>query len=224
MNVYLSWVEFWKTEEFKKKSTTQKNNRRSGDDGRPSTHTSGSASHRVVAARMKIQYKCEPTADQLFKLTHTRRVKKKKNLICQNDEDVEDCEDGEEGELIWIDKKSQRIYETFLALLEQQKKAGLPVDGNARNALFLEATGGPDKKKRVYGLGSSQNLFYQTKIMPCTSSFASEDNQKLQQELKEVKDEMKELKNQLAMLIASNSIQRPQSPTDLDNQSDDNSM
>lgn len=110
MNVYLNWVEFWKTEEFKKKSTTQKNNRRSGDDGCPSTHTSGSASHRVVAARMKIQYKCEPTADQLFKLTHTRRVKKKKNLIGQDDEDVEDCEDGEEGELIWIDKKSQRIY------------------------------------------------------------------------------------------------------------------
>lgn len=48
MNVYLSWVEFWKTTEFKKKSTTQKNNRRSGDDGLPSTHTSGSASHKKM--------------------------------------------------------------------------------------------------------------------------------------------------------------------------------
>lgn len=52
INVYLSWIEFWKTPEFKKKSTIQKKNRCSGVDGRPSTHTSGSASHRTVAARL----------------------------------------------------------------------------------------------------------------------------------------------------------------------------
>lgn len=79
-------------------------------------------------------------------------------------------------------------------------------------------------RKRVYGLGSSQNLFYQSEIMPCTSSFASEENQKLQQELKKVKDRMKAMESQLAMFIECNSVQRPQSPTDLDNQSDDNSM
>lgn len=130
-------------------------------------------------------------------------MKKKKNLTGQDDED---CEDGEEGELIWIDKKSQRIYETFLALLEQQEEVG-PVDRNARNALFLEATGGPDKKKRVYGLGSSQNLFYKSETMPCTS-FANEENQRLQEELKEVKDWMKAMESQLAMLC--NSVQCPQ--------------
>ncbi|KAK1354708.1 hypothetical protein POM88_047964 [Heracleum sosnowskyi] len=138
-----NWVEFWKTTAFNQKSAIQKSNRRSGVGGQPSSHTSGSASHRTVAARMKIQYKCEPTADQLFKLTHTRRVKKKKNLIGV---DGEDCEDVEEVETTWIDKKSQQIYETFLALCEQHKEAGLPVD---KNALFLEATRGPDKKKRV---------------------------------------------------------------------------
>ncbi|KAK1362808.1 hypothetical protein POM88_038369 [Heracleum sosnowskyi] len=142
MNVHLSWVEFWKTTEFKQKSAIQKSNRRRGVGGQPSTHTGGSASHRTVAARMKIQYMCEPTVDQLFKLTHTRRVKKKKNLIGV---DGEDCEDVEEVETTWIDKKSQQIYETFLALCEQHKEVGLPVD---KNALFLEATGGPDKKKR----------------------------------------------------------------------------
>lgn len=52
MDVYLSWIEFWNTPAFKKKSVTQKNNRRGGVDGRPSTHTSGSASHRTVAARL----------------------------------------------------------------------------------------------------------------------------------------------------------------------------
>lgn len=59
---------------------------------------------------MKMQYKCEPTEDQLFKLTHTRRMKKKKNLIGQDDED---CEDGEEGELIWIDKKVNEYMRLF---------------------------------------------------------------------------------------------------------------
>ncbi|KAK1375605.1 hypothetical protein POM88_031798 [Heracleum sosnowskyi] len=144
LDVYLSWVEFWKTDDFKKKSSIQKSNRRSGVDGRPSTHTSGSASHRVVAARVKVQYKRDPTADEIFYLTHTRRVKKKKNPIAEareiglDDEDVEGGEDDENFEVVWVDQKSQRIYETFLALLELQEKSGQPVD---RNALFLEAVG-----------------------------------------------------------------------------------
>ena len=50
-NVYLKWIEFWQTPEFQKKSTIQKNNHSSGVDGSLSTHTSGSASHRTVAAR-----------------------------------------------------------------------------------------------------------------------------------------------------------------------------
>ncbi|KAK1394071.1 hypothetical protein POM88_013127 [Heracleum sosnowskyi] len=51
LNVYLSWFKFWETETFKKKSLVQKNNHRSGVDG-PSRHTSGSVSHRLVAARL----------------------------------------------------------------------------------------------------------------------------------------------------------------------------
>ncbi|KAK1394552.1 hypothetical protein POM88_013608 [Heracleum sosnowskyi] len=124
LNVYLSWVEFWRTENFQKKSSIQKSNRRSGVDGRPSTHTSGSASHRTVAARAKVQkvhYKREPTADLIFYLTHTKRVKTKKNPIAEaiengmNDEDVEVAEDAEDDgnvEVVWIDKKSQKIYHT----------------------------------------------------------------------------------------------------------------
>ncbi|KAK1374060.1 hypothetical protein POM88_030253 [Heracleum sosnowskyi] len=116
LDVYLSWVEFWRTENFQKKSSIQKSNRHSGVDGRPSTHTSGSASHRTVAARAKVQYKREPTADLIFYLTHTKRVKKKKNPIAEaiengmDDEDVEDAEDDGNVEVVWIDKKSQKIY------------------------------------------------------------------------------------------------------------------
>ena len=81
-----------------------------------------------------------------------------------------------------------------------------------KNALFLEATGGPDKKKRVYGVGSSQDIFYQPQMMPDTLSFASEENQKLQQELVEVKDRVKALEGQIAKLIQANSVPTPETP------------
>lgn len=64
-----------------------------------------------------MQYKRDPTADEIFYLTHTRRVKKKKNQIAEageNDMDDEDDEDDEEVEIVWIDKKSQQIYVSFI--------------------------------------------------------------------------------------------------------------
>ncbi|KAL8090291.1 hypothetical protein AgCh_039676 [Apium graveolens] len=190
-----------------------------GVDNRPSTHTSDSASRRTVAARLKIQFGRDPTTDELFYHTHTRRVKKQRNPIDVLEENGMDDEDADEEEVIWIDKKSQKIYwkarihihfqlqrkciftghskpdkaalavtvvnfdktkETFLELCEQQKNSGQLVD---KNALFLQVVGRPDKKNRVYGLGSSQNIFYQPKT-PCATSFATEEeNQKLKQQL-----------------------------------------
>ncbi|KAK1379848.1 hypothetical protein POM88_026592 [Heracleum sosnowskyi] len=104
LDVYLSWVEFWRMDDFKKKSSIQKSNRCSG----------------LMAAlrhiQVKVQYKRDPTADEIFYLTHTRRVKKKKNLIAEareiglDDEDVEGGEDDENFEVVWVDQKSQRIY------------------------------------------------------------------------------------------------------------------
>ncbi|KAK1365365.1 hypothetical protein POM88_040926 [Heracleum sosnowskyi] len=108
LNVYLSWVKFWETETFKKKSLVQKNNRRSGVDG-PSRHTSGSASHRLVAARLKRQFKRDPTADEVFFEAHTRHLKKRKYLIGEAGDIGMDDED-DEDEVIWIDKKSQQKY------------------------------------------------------------------------------------------------------------------
>lgn len=178
----------------------------------------GSASRRTVAARAKMQYKHDPTADEIFYLTHTRRVKKKKNVIGEAGEnDIDD----EDVEIVWVDKKSQQIYETFLQLREQQEKSGKPVD---RNALFLEVVGGPDKKNRVYGVGSSQSLFYQLPtIMPFTPfSATEEDNQLLKDQLIKMNDRMKEVEKKLAMVMEATSLRVEREPLDLDDQDDYN--
>ncbi|KAK1359643.1 hypothetical protein POM88_044117 [Heracleum sosnowskyi] len=109
LNVYLTWVEFWKTEDFQKKYLIQRSNRRIGVDG-PSRHTSGSASHRLVTARLKLQYKRDPTAAEIFFVAHTRHLKRKKYSIGEAGEDGMDDEDDDRGEVVWIDKKSERIY------------------------------------------------------------------------------------------------------------------
>ncbi|XP_074347378.1 uncharacterized protein LOC141686228 [Apium graveolens] len=166
--VYEKWVIFWQSMDFQRKSMIQKNNRSGGADGHHSIHTSGSASHRTVAARWKMKYNREPTADQVFLLTHTKRVKKKKNLqYGENGKDDDDDEDYLDSgvERIWncdfipdlgyvmkIIVLGKCAYETFLRLCELHEKAGEPVD---KNAIFFEAVGGVDKKKRVYGVGSS---------------------------------------------------------------------
>lgn len=61
-----------------------------------------------------MQYKRDPTADEIFYLTHTRRVKKNKNLIGEAGENDMNDEGEEEFEIVWIDKKSQQIYVSFL--------------------------------------------------------------------------------------------------------------
>ncbi|KAK1391356.1 hypothetical protein POM88_010412 [Heracleum sosnowskyi] len=93
-----------------------KNNRRSGVDG-PSRHTSGSASHRLVAARLKRRFKRDPTADEVFFEAHTRHLKKRKYLIGEAGEISMDDED-EEDEVIWIDKKSQKKYHLSILVLD----------------------------------------------------------------------------------------------------------
>ncbi|KAL8113773.1 hypothetical protein AgCh_020898 [Apium graveolens] len=133
-------------------------------------------------------------------------------------------ESEDEEEVVWIDKKSQQTYETFLKLRELHEATGQPVDNNA---LFLEAVGGLDKKKRVYGVGSSKRLFYRSMNKPCTSSFAfagEEENQRLKRQLLEMNEQMKAMENQLARIIDATSVrlQCDQSPANLDGENDDN--
>lgn len=92
-----------------------------------------------------------------------------------------------------------------------------------KNALFLKAVGGPNKKNRVYGVGSSQNIFYQSKsILFSITSATKEENQILKSKLAEINDRMKTVEIHLAMIIEANYVRRPQSPNDLDGLNDDN--
>ncbi|XP_074352525.1 uncharacterized protein LOC141691660 [Apium graveolens] len=164
-DVWLSWVEYWKTPEFQKKSAIQKNNRRSGADKAHPTHTSGSASSRVHTARLKKKYNRDPTSFEVYEHIHTRKNDKK----------------------TYIDEKSQKVYENYVNLCELLTQESQPIDPNK---VFYQAVGGHNQKNIVYGLGSSQNLFY----APGSSSNAAsihfsskhntqEDYQKLQAEL-----------------------------------------
>ncbi|KAL8107950.1 hypothetical protein AgCh_024382 [Apium graveolens] len=86
-------------------------------------------------------------------------------------------------------KKSMTQKKTFLQLCELHEKAEDPID---KNAIFLEAVGGVDRKKRVYGVGSSQSLFYKSKNhIPYSSTSDDAENQKLQEEIKGMKEKMK---------------------------------
>ncbi|KAK1368171.1 hypothetical protein POM88_034263 [Heracleum sosnowskyi] len=71
-DVWLSWVQYWNTPSFKEKSEIQKKNRSSGVDGHPSTHTGGSASHKVHAARLEEILKRKPTLGEVYKYTHSK--------------------------------------------------------------------------------------------------------------------------------------------------------
>ncbi|KAK1365019.1 hypothetical protein POM88_040580 [Heracleum sosnowskyi] len=79
-----------------------------------------------------------------------------------------------------------------------------PADGSStpqsvdENQLFYDAVGGRNSKNRIYGLGSSQDLFY----APSSSTIAhfnnsshpnSQDYEKLQTELEVMKERMKEM-------------------------------
>lgn len=113
--------------------------------------------------------------------------------------------------------------ETFEKMVEQLEKNGEPYD---RNEVFLEAVGGLDKKNRVYGVGSSQGLFYQSRTRPSiSSSIIAEENELLKEELVDVKHRMKAMEDQIAKLIEATSVRTPhlQSLTDLDGQSPTNS-
>ena len=89
-----------------------------------------------------------------------------------------------------------------------------------KNALFLNAVGGPDKRNRVYGVGSSQSNFYRSATMPCTST-VDEENEELKNKLAEMNERMKAMEYQMAKFIQANSVQDPQD-LDLDSENDDN--
>ncbi|KAK1402563.1 hypothetical protein POM88_002168 [Heracleum sosnowskyi] len=144
-NVWLSWIEEWKTPECMAKTEIKRNNRKGGADVNeyPATHTGGSSSARKTAA----------------------------------------------------------LLEKIKALCDERSR---PVDGSStprpvdEKQLYYDAVGGRYSGNMIYGIGSSQNLFY----APSSSTIAhisnssypnSQDYEKLQTELEVMKERMKEM-------------------------------
>lgn len=90
--VWLCWIEDWKSPEFQTKSKIKKSNRRGGVEGDgpyPGTHTSGSASHRLLSSRLG-----DPTPTTLFKYAHTK----------------------DHENVTFVDKKSEKLHEKIVNL------------------------------------------------------------------------------------------------------------
>ncbi|KAK1357992.1 hypothetical protein POM88_051248 [Heracleum sosnowskyi] len=179
-DVWLSWIEEWKTPECRAKSEKKRQNRRGGvDDGDyPATHTGGSASGRTHTARLAEKWKRNPSPIEVFEHLHTKNHDK----------------------VTYIDKKSAAIAENIKTLRAERSK---PVDGSSVPQpvddlmLYYDTIGGRNKRNRIYGIGSSVDIFYEpngntsyhfSSLEPNTQKY-----QKLETELQEMKEQIKEM-------------------------------
>ncbi|KAL8119604.1 hypothetical protein AgCh_016925 [Apium graveolens] len=99
----------------------------------------------------------------------------------------------------WVDEKSKLTHEAIEDLLKQNSQK---VDGSAESQIvdevgaYFDAVGGRNKKYRVYGIGSSQNIFYglgksYNNGVSETSQFHDDDCQMMQAKLHDMEDQMK---------------------------------
>ncbi|KAK1389980.1 hypothetical protein POM88_018158 [Heracleum sosnowskyi] len=182
-NVWKSWIANWKSPEFQAKSKIKKSNRKGGVDGDgpyPPTHTGGSKSHSSYAADLAEKYKRKPYASEVHTYVHTKG----------------------HDEKTWVDEKSAKIFEKLKVLRVEHSQ---PIEGSIpqpvdENQLFYEAVGGRNKRNRIYGIGSSHDIFYESRsnvVSYYNSSSTSqpniEDYQKMQAELQDMKDRMQEM-------------------------------
>ncbi|XP_052204111.1 uncharacterized protein LOC127809391 [Diospyros lotus] len=146
-DVWDSWMQKWEQDEaFKKRSAQASLNRLSETGGLgagPSRHTGGSISSAEHKRRMTHEFGREPTLIELFERTHSKKT--------------------EEGQMVYVDRRSSSVAEMYGQLLEQ---ATQPNEGSEEpqqpdcDQIFIQAAGGKNKKKRIYGTGSlSQSKF-----------------------------------------------------------------
>ncbi|KAK1366437.1 hypothetical protein POM88_041998 [Heracleum sosnowskyi] len=128
-DVWLSWIENWKTPEFQAKSKIKKSNRKGGVEGDvpyPGTHTSGSVSHRLLATRFG-----DPPATALFTYAHTR----------------------DHDNVTFVDKKSEKLHEKIVNLRAERSQ---PTDGSLvpqsvdENKLYYDAVGVNDNETNTF--------------------------------------------------------------------------
>lgn len=179
-DVWLSWIEDWKTPDCQAKSKRKRENRKGGADQEsyPPTHTGGSASSRTIAARLARDWERDPDAVEMFHYSHTKK----------------------HDRVTFINPKDAKIAETIKALRAERSQA---VDGSSpaqpvdENKLFYDAVGGRNNRNKIYGLGATQNIFYgpsSSNITKFSSSLPNnQDYQKLETELKDMKEQLKEM-------------------------------
>lgn len=200
-DVWLSWIEEWKTPDCMTKTKIKRENRKGGANGTnyPATHTGGSSSHRKTAAVLAEDYARDPYGPEVFLYTHTRNHDMK----------------------TFVDDKSAKLYETIKALRAERSQ---PADGSStpqpvdENQLFYDAVGGRNSRNRIYGLGSLQDIIYapsSSRIGHFSNSSHpnTQDYEKLQTELDVMKERMKDMdamqqrmkdmENQLARVLGN---------------------
>ncbi|CAK8563271.1 unnamed protein product [Lathyrus sativus] len=154
----------WETPEYKVKAARNKKNRASAKGG--SVHTGGSISTNEHIIRMRRELGREPTLDEVFLRTHT----KKKDSS-------------------WVDDRSKKTYETFQEKLKHASQVGetsnsgpKEVDSATRLNFWAEATGGKTRG-RLYGVGDlskhykpgvSSLITQQSRVSTCSGQVSAE--------------------------------------------------
>ncbi|KAL8195524.1 hypothetical protein R6Q57_025927 [Mikania cordata] len=151
-NVWGQMCEIWNTEDWRKKSTSAKDNRSKTDTcGKTSRHTGGSIGYDERRLRLRVKLGKEPTFLELFLDTHLNKKCKKRlwagELNVKILEGLQFC--------------TERVKEAYADYLQEMtKEYGLNfTQDDARVWERLHGNGGP---KRVFGIGSSDLDFVVT--------------------------------------------------------------
>ncbi|XP_052170420.1 uncharacterized protein LOC127786798 [Diospyros lotus] len=177
-DVWDRWMQKWEQDEaFKKRSAQASLNRLSETGGLgagPSRHTGGSISSAEYKRRMTHEFGRKPTLIELFEQTHSKKT--------------------EEGQMVYVDRRSSSVI-----LLEQ---ATQPNEGSEEpqqpdcDQIFIQAAGGKNKKKRIYGTGSlSQSKFSDVGSLSSVSSGLNE-NPVIQEMTEKLKVQLEQINSQ----------------------------
>ncbi|XP_038701859.1 uncharacterized protein LOC119998588 [Tripterygium wilfordii] len=134
----------WDGPEYKKKREQGKKNRASEDS---CSHTGGSIPHTKYRKRMKVELGRDPTKAEVFVRTH--RKNSTQQLV-----------DGRATITFYLllQEKFNKLKEDTLTQRSVSSTSESPLEPLDENPIFLKATGGNNKKNRIYGLGSEASF------------------------------------------------------------------
>ncbi|KAD2806026.1 hypothetical protein E3N88_39403 [Mikania micrantha] len=154
----------WNTEEWRKKSTSGKDNRSKTDgSGKTSRHTGGSIGYDERRLRLRVKLGKEPTFLKLFLDTHLNKRCKKRLWAGELNVKILD-------RLQFCTERAKEAYVTEY-LEEMTKEYGLNFTQD--DARIWERLHGNSGLKRVFGIGSSDLSFVVTGTPSSSSSYGS---------------------------------------------------